>query len=206
MILKYNYVEYVETLNKLINQMTMPREINEIIFDLLSYMEEPYRTFWQSILEYNWKLQKELNIHTNFMYSLNINAGLKTIEAFCPFLTSETDFNKLKFNLNMANLNFKSCNAINLSKEFKKKYDLILLSNVLDYAYIYWGNNWSIAHLNNYVANLQKMINNDGIIFLHYIFYNSKPFHLSNFYNPYLNYTNSIYNLKYNHQILLLRK
>ena len=205
MLLKYNYDEYINTLNKFINQMTMPIEINEIIFDLLSYMEEPYKYFWQNILEYNQKLQKELNINTNFMYNLNINAGLKTNLSFCPFLISEDNYNKLKSNLNMANLNFKYCNAINLTDKFKRKYDLILLSNVLDYAYIYWGNNWEIQNLNNYITNLQKITNNDGIIFLHYIFYSSKPFHLSNFYNPYLTYSSNIYNLKNNHQILLVR-
>ena len=206
MILKYNYTEYISTLNKLITQMTNPREINEIIFDLLSYMEEPYKTFWQNILEYNNKLQKELNIYTNFMYGLNINAGLKIIPSFCPFLTHEENYYKLKNNLNIANINFKYCNAINLSDYFSQKYDLILLSNILDYAYIYWGNNWSVQNLNNYIASLQKILKNKGIIFLHYVFFASKPFHLSNFYNICLKYNSEVYNLKDSHQILLVRK
>ena len=206
MILKYSYDEYINTLNKLIIQMTNPSEINEIIFDLLSYMDEPYKIFWQAILEYNWKLQKELNIYTNFMYGLNVNAGLKIISNFCPFLTSEVDYNSLKNKLSTVNMQFKYCNAINLPDVFNKNYDLILLSNILDYAYIYWGYNWKIQNLNNYIANLLKMLNNNGIIFLHYIFYASKPFHQSDFFTPYRDYNYELANLKNKHQIILIRK
>ena len=206
MILKYNYSEYINVLNKLISQMTMPSEINEILLDLLSYMEEPYKTFWQTILDYNNHLQKEAKINTNFMYGLNVNAGLKIIPQFCPYLENDTNFNYLKEKLNTANIHFKYCNAINLADTFHKKYDLILLSNILDYAYVYWGNNWHMQNLNNYISDLQKLLKNNGIIFLHYIFYASKPFHQSDFYKPYIDYNSEIYDLKYNHQIILVRK
>ncbi len=206
MILKYNYQEYIDTLNKLIRQMTKPSEINEIISDLLLYMDEPYKTFWQTILNYNWQLQKELNIHTNFMYGLNVNAGLKIIPQFCPFLTSEEDYNKLKNKLSNVNIQFTYCNGIDLSKTFNKKYDLILLSNILDYVYTCWGNNWPMQNLNNYIANLQKLLKSSGIIFLHYIFNASKPFYQSNFYQPCLDFKNETYNLNNNQQMLLVRK
>ena len=175
-------------------------------FDLLMYMDEPYKTFWQAILDYNYHFQKENNIHTNFMYGLNINAGLKIIPDFCPFLTNEAEFNKLKEKINASTIQFKYCNAIKLADTFKKKYDLILLSNILDYAFIYWGSNWQMQKLNDYINILQKMLKKNGIIFLHYIFNNTKCFHQANFYKPYLNFDDEIYNLNNKHQILLVRK
>ncbi len=206
MIEKYNYSDYINLFNKLISPMTMPNEVEEILSDVLLIMNEPYKTFWQAILNFNFKYLKEINVKTNFMYGLNVNAGLKIISSFCTYLENEENYNKLKNNLGNANINFKYCNGLELTKNFNNKFDLILLSNILDYAFIYWGNNWHMQNLNSYIAELKKILKNNGIIFLHYIFYSSKPFHQSDFCIPYLDFENETYNLSNNHQILLVRK
>ena len=206
MIVKYNYSDYINLFNKLISPMTMPNEVEEILSDVLLTMDEPYKTFWQSILNFNFKYLEEINVKANFMYGLNVNAGLKIIPTFCSYLENEENYNKLKNNLGKANINFKYCNGLELTKNFNNKFDLILLSNILDYAYIYWGSNWSMQNLNNYINDLQNILKDKGIIFLHYIFCINKPFHQSDFYKPYLDFDNETYNLKYNHQMLLVRK
>ena len=82
------------------------------------------------------------------------------------YLINESEYNKLKNNLCKTNISYKCTNAINLDKEFSNKYDLILLSNILDYFNNYLGKNWDLFE---YIDKLDKITNKDAIIFVNYI-------------------------------------
>ncbi len=87
------------------------------------------------------------------------------------YLNSNEDYDKLRNNLKECIINFKSVNAITLENDFQNnKFDLILLSNILDYFHLYWGNNWPISYLEKYVNGLCNIMNNDSILYLHYAF------------------------------------
>jgi len=85
------------------------------------------------------------------------------------YLQDEESYNLLRNNLGKANINFKYANALNLNREFSSKYDVLLLSNILDYFYSFLGNNWEYYELQEYESRIEQLINNNGVIVLHYI-------------------------------------
>lgn len=161
LILKYNYKEYLNIISLLINENTSFYIINDILYDLLSYMDIKYREFWKNILDYNYKEQKNSNIKLNLIKMLFIN--IKDGSNFNNYIENEEKYLKLKNNINKVNITFKCANAKNLYDEFNRKYNLILLSNILDY----FGVNWNI---NDYTNKLNKICNDNYIIFLKYIY------------------------------------
>lgn len=179
MILKYNYHEFILTM-KLITDESLVKSVegvSQIIYDLLPYMDRKYRLFWQEILDYNYKIQKELNMDLNLIYLLY--CGLNNTMAFInrnQYLHSEEEYNKFKNNLYKTNISFKYANAIDLDKEFNDKYDFILLSNILDYAYIYFGELWDYGKLTDFENQIQKLTKKDCVVFLHYIFNSYKKY------------------------------
>jgi len=92
------------------------------------------------------------------MYSLFFNNYLKDEESY-EFLRSQ---------LGLANISFTYSNAIDLPRVFSKSYDFILLSNILDYFYKSLGCNWDYEELQKYEQQLEPLLNDDGVIFLHY--------------------------------------
>ena len=170
-ILKYDYSEYFEIMYKLINPQLNFMEIYNIINELIPYMEDKYQYFWIEIINY----YKMLQISEKSNYNLILMLSLTNIEQFIrnnsSYLNSEEEYNILKRKLNDIKLTFKYVNALNLKTEFStNSFDLILLSNILDYFHMYWGKNWNIFHLNKYVDGLTNIMNDNGIIYLHYAF------------------------------------
>ena len=78
------------------------------------------------------------------------------------------------FSTRTPKINFKSTNAINLKEEFDGEYDLILLSNILDYVGRYWGAYWDYATLQEYIKGLEGISKKKAIIFLNYLFVHPK--------------------------------
>jgi len=172
MIIKYDYKNYINTLRIICNRTSKCETINEIISELCPLMDEKYRVFWKEILEYNNKIQKEYGINTN-VFSI-ICTGFHPITTFMKnnnYLKNELSYNELKNNINRANITFTSVNALDIPKTFEnKKYDIMLLSNIIDYFSFIWGIDWKKDKLNEYVYKLQKLMNKDGIILLNYIY------------------------------------
>ena len=171
-ILKYNYDEYFEIIMKLTNPLNNSMIIYNIINSLIPYMEEKYQIFWLEIINYYKMLQiREKHNSINLINMLCLTNIEQLISNNSSYLNSEEDYNNLKNKLKNATISFKYANALTLKKDFKNnKFDLILLSNILDYFHMYWGNNWPIAYLNNYVDSLNSIMNNNGILYLHYAF------------------------------------
>lgn len=170
MILKYNYKEFIFYMEKLISKTTDIDEISSIIFDLLPYMDEKHRLFWSTIVDYNLKVQKINYTNLNLLHMLLIGINIKSNYLyFNNYLENEEQYNILRNNLAKANLTFKQANAYHLDQKFHKKYDFIILSNILDYFTNYFGNNWDYMKLKEYEEKLSFLTKEDGVVFLKYI-------------------------------------
>jgi len=165
MIDKYNYKDYLKVFNKLLDEKTSFEELNDILYGLLPFMDMKYREFWKEILDYNYILQKDAKERLNITRMLFF--GFLDNNHFNNYLLNDEEYNKLKSNLNRAKISFSATNAVDLYKKNNKKYDLVLLSNILDYIYSHLGVNWDI---NKFVGRLTKICSENYIIFLHYLF------------------------------------
>lgn len=171
MILKYSYEEFIRLMAFIGSDMIMLEEITEIIKGLLPYMEADSRGFWQEVTDYNYKVQRTAGTSLNLMQMLCINVGGISIHINCnDYLASKENYEALRSRLASANITFKCANAKNLAREFKGKYDFVLLSNILDYFDRVWGKDWDYVRLNEFVKKLETITNPGGIIFLEYLF------------------------------------
>lgn len=171
MIIKYNYFEYMTYINYLPNSEVSINLITDFIHELLPYMDEKYRIFWNDIANYNYRIQKRNGTNLNLfqMLYVNVHSTFASIK-YNGYLMDEYCYNIFKRKLINANISFKGADALDIKKEFSEKtYDLILLSNVLDYANEKWGDNWDYHKLEEYIKDLESLCNNNGIIFLKYI-------------------------------------
>ena len=170
MILKYSREEYLEVMKKLVNPHLSLDELSTIINDLIPYMDKEFKSLWQMIRDYNYKVQKNNRGSLNLIYMLFIGYGKTNKDvSYNNWLKDEDSYNTLKSNLLKANISFKMADAYELERYFHKKYDVILLSNILDYYYRYVGNNWTFEDLRKYEEQLKGLVNDEGIIFLEYM-------------------------------------
>ena len=169
LIIKHDYKTYNDILSLLTNPETSNEVISSIIYDLLPLMDYKYRIFWNEIVDYNNKLQKNNDIKLNLIELLFIN--IEDVMTYNNYLMCEENYNKLKDNLKNSNITFNNVNAADLSKTYNDKYDFILLSNILDYFYKEYGSKWDITKLNEYVYKLDKLLKKDGVIFLNYLYF-----------------------------------
>lgn len=171
MILNYDYYSFLEVMN-LISLDYLPLDyLSDILRDLLPYMEEKYRKFWQEIIDYNYRIQTKYKTNLNLMKMLYVGTDFPRMHVNnCYYLLDEYCYNDFKNKLKNTNITFKKADALELSKHFKdKKYDVILLSNILDYANTTWGENWNIQKLEEYLKSLEGITKDNGIIFYKYI-------------------------------------
>ena len=169
MILHYSYSEYLDNIRKIANTNTLFSEIAEIIKDNNSTMDKEHRFFWNELIDF---------VHKNSTNKLERNpfntiskenySSFNTI--YNNYLLNEENYQKLKDNLPSANITFKECNATDLASEFTEEYDIILLSNILDYFCEILGINWGYKTLKSYEKKLSKISKQNAYIFLHYIF------------------------------------
>jgi len=169
MISKYSYEEFIDKMLLLTESPTSIKVITDIIEGTFPYMEEKHKKFWKEILNYNYKIQKEYGTNLNLFGMLSV-ATDKFNTIYNNYLVDETHYEMLKKHLSNANITFSNVNAVNLSNYFTKKYDLILLSNVLDYFSREWGLYWKYDKLLDYEQELEKITKSGGINILHYIF------------------------------------
>jgi len=171
MILKYSYKEFLDYISILYSPTISLENLTAILLDLLPYMEEKHKIFWNEIINYNYKLQKAFNLNINLMQMLYVN-GDNLEKHICDntYLLNEGNYNLLRSRLSAANISFKCANAMCLGYEFDKKYDFILLSNIMDYFDHYWGDGWDCSNLKVYERQLERLSKEDALIFLNYLF------------------------------------
>ena len=134
---------------------------------IISCLPEKYKNFWQSYFEY---LLENYNPLLSSRRSANIFRILGYIEESMTennnYLSSEEDYKKLQRNLLNAQINFKELDVKSLSHQ-KEKYDLIMLSNILQaMKKPLFGNSLNIAE-KIYKHNLKE---NGEMIYLYEFF------------------------------------
>lgn len=165
MIEKYNYKNYLKVYNLLLDNNTSFDTLNDILYGLLPYMDLKYKRFWKDVLDYNYSLQKNKKNPLNIIRLLFF--GLFNNHKYNNYVLNKEEYDNLKRNLKIAKITYSNTNAVDLHKKCNKSYDLILLSNLLDYVYTYLGMNWDFK---KFINNLNKISSDKSIIFLHYIF------------------------------------
>lgn len=164
---KFKYNDFLTICELIANNMLTLEETTYLIKDLLPLMDKKYRKYWQNISEYNYQLQKNNDEYLDLfaMLFININEKNNFIRRN-SYLMGKDNYDKFKENMMRANINFYCTNAINILDTFpNQKYDVILLSNILDYITI----NWNYEQLRKFEDELLFITNNNGKIFLAYL-------------------------------------
>lgn len=167
LIEKFKYNDFLTICELIANNMLTLEETTYLIKDLLPLMDKKYRKYWQNISEYNYQLQKNNDEYLDLfaMLFININEKNNFIRRN-SYLMGKDNYDKFKENMMRANINFYCTNAINILDTFpNQKYDVILLSNILDYITI----NWNYEQLRKFEDELLSITNNNGKIFLAYL-------------------------------------
>ena len=167
LIEKFKYNDFLTICELIANNMLTLEETTYLIKDLLPLMDKKYRKYWQNISEYNYQLQKNNDEYLDLfaMLFINITEKNKFIRRN-SYLMGKDNYDKFKENMMRANINFYCINAINILDTFpNQKYDVILLSNILDYITI----NWNYEQLRKFEDELLFITNNNGKIFLAYL-------------------------------------
>ena len=167
LIEKFKYNDFLTICELIANNMLTLEETTYLIKDLLPLMDKKYRKYWQKISEYNYQLQKNNDEYLDLfaMLFINITEKNKFIRRN-SYLMGKDNYDKFKENMMRANINFYCTNAINILDTFpNQKYDVILLSNILDYITI----NWNYEQLRKFEDELLFITNNNGKIFLAYL-------------------------------------
>ena len=167
LIEKFKYNDFLTICELIANNMLTLEETTYLIKDLLPLMDKKYRKYWQNIFEYNYQLQKNNDEYLDLfaMLFININEKNNFIRRN-SYLMGKDNYDKFKENMMSANINFYCINAINILDTFpNQKYDVILLSNILDYITI----NWNYEQLRKFEDELLFITNNNGKIFLAYL-------------------------------------
>ena len=167
LIEKFKYNDFLTICELIANNMLTLEETTYLIKDLLPLMDKKYRKYWQNISEYNYQLQKNNDEYLDLfaMLFININEKNNFIRRN-SYLMGNDNYDKFKENMMRANINFYCTNAINILDTFpNQKYDVILLSNILDYITI----NWNYEQLRKFEDELLFITNNNGKIFLAYL-------------------------------------
>ena len=167
LIKKFKYNDFLTICELIANNMLTLEETTYLIKDLLPLMDKKYRKYWQNISEYNYQLQKNNDEYLDLfaMLFININEKNNFIRRN-SYLMGKDNYDKFKENMMRANINFYCTNAINILDTFpNQKYDVILLSNILDYITI----NWNYEQLRKFEDELLFITNNNGKIFLAYL-------------------------------------
>ena len=173
MILKYSYNDFKKNMGKLykFNNIGI-EETYSIIRGLYPFMEHNHKTFWEALINYDYKLRKDNGSWYNLIELLLIKDSDNKSIFYNNYLTSEENYILLRSRLINANITFKCANAKNLEKDFDNdKYDLILLSNILDYFMYIFCDLWGYDHLQKYEEKLKSLCKDDAVIFLKYAFF-----------------------------------
>ena len=167
-ILKFNYQEFIDFMNKLTNHNTNIDEINDLISLIIPIMDNKYKIYFKEIIDYIYKLSNNQN--NLFYYLFNEPYELKG-NMMNTYLKDENNYNLLKSMLESTNITFTNCDVTVLPNTFNKQYDFIFLSNILDYLFFIYGNNWNYQQLQLFENSFLPLLNNNGTLALHYIYF-----------------------------------
>lgn len=170
MILKYDFKTFNNVIEILYNPWCGIDMVHSLIKGLFPYMESEHKKFWETILDYSHNLQKSKGTRLNVILMLVLDVFNLNQIGLNNYLSNEDNYNLIRNGLSKANITFKNINAIDLARVYKgKKYDIIMMSNILDYFHEFLGENWTYNEFKNYRESLETLGKKDAYIFLHYI-------------------------------------
>ena len=170
-ILTYDYDEYLNFMENLFSTNFLLDELTAVVKKLFSNMEKDCVSFWKEILDYNYEIQKGLGTNINLVLMLLKNRhGLTPYNIILPHTETPDAYKKCQNKLGQANITFENINCLDLSERIKGRYDVIFLSNIFDYFYQYLGKHWTVDKLLRFSNGLKNHLNDNGILFLAYIF------------------------------------
>lgn len=167
-ILTFNYKQYIRYMNKLFYTKNID-EMSELIKLIMPSMDSEYRIYWKEIIDYNYQLQKKYKTHLNLFQLLSLDKEFTTDNLY---LLNEDNYNSLRNLLIKINITFTCCDCHELPNMFKKKYNLIILSNVLDYFFKNkkYRFGWKYKKLAEFEKSINPLLTNNGEIVLNYVF------------------------------------
>ena len=127
MILKYDYYTFIEKMIMVNDDNTSIEEINELIINLLPFMEKKHAMFWKQIIDYNYRLQREKGTNLNLFSLITLDNSLKNMDnlinviGFNNYLYDEASYEALRSRLGNTTITFKCVNATDLAKKYKGK-------------------------------------------------------------------------------------
>lgn len=172
MILKYNYKDFLHKyLDLLLGYYSIYKE-SIFIEKLLPYMDNRYAIFWNELVKFNYDLQSN-NSDKRLLISDIVTKRFimkDRIKLYNNYLSSNEDYEILKDNLLNSKINFSCLDILDISNKFNNKYDFILLSNIFDYLDSRFKFEWNYSCLKEEINKMNSMLNNDGVILIHYLF------------------------------------
>lgn len=162
-----NYGDFKRYLGTLIYSDNL-RYVSSEIEKLIPYMLEKYKIFWSEIIRYNYNLQKK-NGKTLSLLCMLLNSD-KCLPSRCSYLTSQNEYDKVKENLSKSKVSYYNINILELSKPLEKDklYDLIIMSNIMDYYHERKRNYPDIYTTYNDLRSVEKrlfrLMNPSGVI------------------------------------------
>lgn len=180
MILKYSYKDFIKISDIMNIQMGYGRMklknlpsfchrkdiIKEIVLDVASDMDQKYREFWLSVIDY-FDSEKIESYISNYLFA----TACGDIEKNNNYCESEKLYNSLKRNIGKSNINFVASGILNVAHEYKKeRYDLILLSNILDYGCHFFNGYWEKQHFKIIEDEFESISSFNADIIYHYLF------------------------------------
>ena len=169
-ILAFDYINYISFMNKLLDENTSLDQINDLINLIIPYMDEKYKIYWRSLIDYYHYLQKDSRNYINIFRLLLLDINKLDGYMVNSYLKDEISYNKLRSNIGKLNINFKECCFNDLTNSFNNEYDFIFLSNILDYLHLDFDCNWDYKKLVEIEQTLMPLLKNDGMIALNYIY------------------------------------
>lgn len=170
LIEKYDYYHFLYMMEHIADRQISLDELTQIIMDLLPYMELKYKIFWYEIANHNYIIQSQRKTNLNLIQMLYMNVYARNVIGNNTYLQDEYSYNIFRNKLANARISFKGMDIADIPEKIKdKKYDLILLSNCLDYIDTRWGKDWPKEKLEEYLKSLEKISNDDATIFYKYI-------------------------------------
>ena len=167
MIMKYSYQEYLEALKAMMDSYKCFQEEMDIISDSLPFMDEEYRAYWKSLKEYAHNYLEPLQLSLLCLFCIGSEPSYLNHN---NYLNSEKEYNLFKEKLEQANISFTNCDIGRITR-MHQEYDVIMLSNVLDYFYLDYGFDWKYKILKNFESELLSVLSPNGVAFLNYIYH-----------------------------------
>ena len=144
MIQKYSYEKYLRVNNIFFDGNYGLIKEMAVISDLLPYMDKKYRQYWRALLNYAFKnanrMQGTLFGHLFYRSKRSDLMGN-------AFLISKEDYEHLRGRIAGANISFSCYDAQNIAQNVSRKYDVIMLSNILNYFQMTNGFDWNYETL-----------------------------------------------------------